>query len=124
MVAPHDGSQIHVVNVINGLFCKLLHVCLYRVETKSSRLFSKVKQRQPVSTWIGERLTLLGVVDFSCFFLFFFFFFFFVVVFFLFVFFFFFFFFFFCLFLRLFCFFFFFFFFFLILFSHSLVTQQ
>ena len=72
MVAPHDGSQIHVVNFINGLFCKLLHVCLYRVETKSSRLFSKVKQRQPVSTWIGERLTLLGVVDFSCVFFFFF----------------------------------------------------
>ena len=36
------------------------------METNSSRLFSKVKQRNPVSTWIGERLTLLGVVDFSC----------------------------------------------------------
>ena len=47
MLAPHDGSQIHVVNFINYLFCKLLHVYLYRVETKSYGLFSEVKQRQP-----------------------------------------------------------------------------
>ena len=26
----------------------------------------KLSNANPVSTWIGERLTLLGVVDFSC----------------------------------------------------------
>ena len=31
----------------------------------------KLSNANPVSTWIGERLTLLGVVDFSCIFFFF-----------------------------------------------------
>ena len=33
----------------------------------------KLSNANPVSTWIGERLTLLAVVDFSCIFYFFFF---------------------------------------------------
>ena len=50
----------------------LVHVCLYRVETKSSRLSVKLSNANPVSTWISECLTQLGVVDILCIFFFFF----------------------------------------------------
>ena len=35
----HASSLIHIVNFIKCLFSTLLHVCLCRVETKSSHLF-------------------------------------------------------------------------------------
>ena len=44
--------------------------------TQRALLFSvKLSNANPVSTWLGERLTLPSTADFSCFFFFFFFFF-------------------------------------------------
>ena len=46
MRKTHASSFIHIVNFIKCLFSTHLHVCPCRVETKSSRLFSKVNQRK------------------------------------------------------------------------------
>ena len=40
----------------------LLHVCPYRVKTKNFRHFIEMKQRQPVNSWMDERLP--GAVDY------------------------------------------------------------
>ena len=66
MRKTHASSLIHIVSFIKRLFSTLLHVCSYGVETKSSRLSVKLSIANPVSTWIGERLTLPAAVDFSC----------------------------------------------------------
>ena len=66
MLAPHCGSQIRVAKIIKRSFSILLHVCPYRVETKSSRLFNGVNgNAKLVSSSMGE-LTLSSAADFSC----------------------------------------------------------
>ena len=65
MRKTHASSLIHIVSFIKRLFSTLLHVCSCGVETKSSRLSIKLSIANPVSTWIGERLTLPAAVDFS-----------------------------------------------------------
>ena len=64
--APHCRSQIRVAKIIKRSFSTLLHVCPYRVETKSSRLFNGLNgNAKPVSSSMGE-LTLPSAADFSC----------------------------------------------------------
>ena len=65
-LALHCGSQIHVAKIIKRSFSTLLHVCPYRVETKSSRLFNGVNgNAKPVNSSMGK-LTLPSAADFSC----------------------------------------------------------
>ena len=51
--AKHASSSLrqpnaysHVYERIKCLFCTLVHVCPYQVETKSAGLFNEVEQRQ------------------------------------------------------------------------------
>ena len=65
-LALHCGSQIRVAKIIKRSFSTLLHVCPYRVETKSSRLFNGVNgNTKPVNSSMGK-LTLPSAADFSC----------------------------------------------------------